>query len=597
VNSFDESATQQVIRADGGIACFSSLSLQVRLRVLARRRSIPALGRFVSHCYKEEPMKNIISAIFFIAVFSLSASGQQVTADLILLNGKVFTSDPMKPFAQAIAIHGERILVVGSDAEIKKLGSAKTRLVDLQGRVVIPGINDAHFHFTPKPQGFHLEFKSLEPSWNETVEAINIAVKQTPKGRWIFGTIGGGAMAETQANRSSLDRIAPDNPVLLETYYGHGQIINSKAMSRFKIDDKETDPLGGYFERDAETKKINGRIWEYAQWRQSRNLADQVLEDEAIKDLRRMADEAAQFGITSMQIMPTMRIERFVRLLEKADLPIRVRAMPFSLTTARGSDLSEIQELSKLKLNSKVTASGVKWILDGTPFERGAALRESYNDQPNFAGKLDFPETEIPKMVKESLALRQQLLVHCAGDKPIELLFKAMESEKQTDWTGMRWRIEHGDGLTKNLFPEAKDLGIIVVQNPTHLSLAEMLYSRYSPHTGFFNLRSLLEAGIPLALGSDGPMNPYLNIMLASINPVRPTEAITREQAVRAYTSGSAYAEFAENEKGTLTKGRLADLVALSQDIFTVPIAQLPKTKSILTITGGNIVYDAKVLR
>jgi predicted amidohydrolase YtcJ len=542
-------------------------------------------------------MKNIIYALFFIAVFSLSASGQQVTADLILLKGKVFTADLMKPFAQAIAIRGERILAVGSDAEIKKLGSAKTRLIDLQGRVVIPGINDAHFHFTPKPQGFHLEFKSLEPSWNETVEAIKNAVKQTPKGRWIFGTIGGGAMAETQANRSWLDRIAPDNPVLLATYYGHGQIINSKAMSRFKIDDKETDPLGGYFERDAETKKINGRIWEYAQWRQSRSLADQVSDDEAIKDLRRMANEAVRFGITSMQIMPTMRIERFVRLLEKAHLPIRVRAMPFSLTTARSRDLSEIQELSKLKLNSKVTASGVKWILDGTPFERGAALREPYNDQLNFAGKLDFPETEIPKMVKESLALRQQLLVHCAGDKPIELLFKAMESEKQTDWAGMRWRIEHGDGLTKDLFLEAKELGIIVVQNPTHLSMVEMLYSRYSPHTGFFNLRSLIEAGIPLALGSDGPMNPYLNIMLASINPVRPTEAITREQAVRAYTSGSAYSEFAENEKGSLTKGRLADLVVLSQDIFTVPIPQLPKTQSILTITGGNIVYDAKVLR
>jgi predicted amidohydrolase YtcJ len=551
----------------------------------------------VSHRYKEEIMKNIIYALFFIAVFSLSASGQQVTADLILLKGKVFTADLMKPFAQAIAIRGERILAVGSDAEIKKLGSAKTRLIDLQGRVVIPGINDAHFHFTPKPQGFHLEFKSLEPSWNETVEAIKNAVKQTPKGRWIFGTIGGGAMAETQANRSSLDRIAPDNPVLLATYYGHGQIINSKAMSRFKIDDKETDPLGGYFERDAETKKINGRIWEYAQWRQSRSLADQVSDDEAIKDLRRMANEAVRFGITSMQIMPTMRIERFVRLLEKADLPIRVRAMPFSLTTARSRDLSEIQELSKLKLNSKVTASGVKWILDGTPFERGAALREPYNDQLNFAGKLDFPETEIPKMVKESLALRQQLLVHCAGDKPIELLFKAMESEKQTDWAGMRWRIEHGDGLTKDLFLEAKELGIIVVQNPTHLSMVEMLYSRYSRHTGFFNLRSLIEAGIPLALGSDGPMNPYLNIMLASINPVRPTEAITREQAVRAYTSGSAYSEFAENEKGSLTKGRLADLVVLSQDIFTVPIPQLPKTQSILTITGGNIVYDAKVLR
>jgi predicted amidohydrolase YtcJ len=543
-------------------------------------------------------MKNILYVLFLSAVFSLSAFGQQVTADLILFNGKVFTADPAKPYAQAIAVRGMRILVVGSDTEIKKLAGGKTRLIDLQGRTVIPGINDAHFHFMPKPQGFNLVFKSLEPSWGETVEAIKNGVKQVPKDEWIFGTIGGDVIADAQANRFSLDRLAPDNPVVLETYYGHGQILNSKAMARLKITDEEIDPLGGYFEREANTKKLNGRVWEYAEWRQSRNLSDQVSDDEAIKDLRRMADEAARFGITSMQIMPTMRVERFVRLLEKADLPIRVRAMPFSLTTWKGRDLSEIQELSKLNSpNLKVTASGIKWILDGTPFERGAALRKPYNDRPDFAGKLEFPENEIPKMVKESLSLRQQLLVHCAGDKPIELLFKAMENEKQPDWKRMRWRIEHGDGMTKDLFPEAKELGVIVVQNPTHLSLVEMLYSRYSPQTGFFNLRSLIEAGIPLALGSDGPMNPYLNIMLASINPVRPTEAITREQAVRAYTSGSAYAEFAEGEKGTLTEGKLADLVVLSQDIFTAPVPELPKTQSILTITGGKIVYDAKVLR
>jgi predicted amidohydrolase YtcJ len=543
-------------------------------------------------------MKNIVYVVFLSAVFSLSAFGQQATADLILLNGKVFTADLTKPSDEAIVIRGERIFTVGSNDEIKKLAGAKTRLIDLQDRVVIPGINDAHFHFMPKPpQGFNLEFKSLEPSWSETVEAIKNAVKRAPKGEWIFGKIGGDVMADARATRFSLDRIAPDNAVVLETYYGHGQIINSKAMSRLKITDEETDPLGGYFERDADTKKINGRIWEYAQWRQNRSLADQVSDEEAIKDLKQMADEAVGFGITSMQIMPTMRVERFVRLLEEANLPIRVRAMPFSLTTPKSRDLSEIRELPKLKSNSKVTASGIKWILDGTPFERGAALRKPYNDRPDFAGKLEFSANEIPKMVKESLALRQQLLVHCAGDKPVELLFKAMENEKRIRWKSLRWRVEHGDGLTEDLFPEAVKLGIIVVQNPTHLSMVEMLDSRYSSQTEFFNLRSLIEAGIPLALGSDGPMNPYLNIMLASINPVRPTEAITREQAVRAYTYGSAYAEFADTEKGTLTKGKLADLTVLSQDIFTAPVSELPKTQSLLTIVGGKIVYDAKVLR
>jgi predicted amidohydrolase YtcJ len=140
-------------------------------------------------------------------------------------------------------------------------------------------------------------------------------------------------------------------------------------------------------------------------------------------------------------------------------------------------------------------------------------------------------------------------------------------------------------------------IGVIIVQNPTHFSTVEVYYSRYSPNTKFIEARSLIEAGIPFALGSDGPMNPFLNIMLAAIHPARPTEAITREQAVRAYTFGSAFAEFAENEKGTLTKGKLADLAVLSQDIFAAPMPELPKTNSTLTIVDGKIVYDAKVLK
>ncbi len=274
-------------------------------------------------------MKKLILILLVSIFVNFSVLAQKLTPDLILYNGKIFTSDVAKPNAEAIAINGERIFAVGSNSEIKKLAGAKTRLIDLQGRTVIPGINDAHFHFMPNPQGFNLEFKSMEPSWDETVEAVKNAVKQTPKGGWIFGTIGGDAIADARANRFSLDQIAPDNAVVLETFYGHGQIVNSKAMSRLKITGEETDPLGGRFERDAETKKFNGRIWEYAQWRQIRKLANGVSDEEAIKDLKKMAGEAVGFGITSMQIMPTMRVERFVRLLEKADLPIRVRAMPF----------------------------------------------------------------------------------------------------------------------------------------------------------------------------------------------------------------------------------------------------------------------------
>ena len=313
-----------------------------------------------------------------------------------------------------------------------------------------------------------------------------------------------------------------------------------------------------------------------------------------------MADEAIGFGITSMQIMSSMPVDRFAKLLVKADLPIRVRAIPFAMTSPAKRDLSEFQMLSKLNFpNSKVKASGIKWVLDGTPYERGAVLREPYNDRPDWRGRLNFPESEIPEMVRESLRLKQQILFHCAGDRAAELVLDALETvgAGKIDWRQKRVRIEHGDGVSGDLIERAKKLGVVVVQNPTHFSIVETIYARYSPQTKFFTARSLIDAGIPFALGSDGAMNPYLNIMLAALNPARPGEAITREQAVKAYTFYSAYAEFGEQEKGSLTKGKLADVTVLSQDIFTAPVPELPKTQSILTIVGGKIVYDAKVLK
>jgi predicted amidohydrolase YtcJ len=405
-------------------------------------------------------------------------------------------------------------------------------------------------------------------------------------------------MAESEANRTTLDRIAPDHPVLLETYYGHGLIVNSKAMALLKISEDEADPLGGFFEHDPITKKINGRMFEYAHWRQNRVLAELTSEEESIEKLKKKAADALSFGITSMQIMPAMRIEKFVRLLEKADLPVRVRAMTFSLTNPKERDLSEIRGLSKLKSsNVKITAGGIKWILDGTPIERGAALRKDYLDKPGWPGRLNFTEREIENIIRESLKFNQPLLLHCIGDRACAAVFDAMNKigNGKIDWRKKRVRIEHGEGVIDDLLERARKLGVVIVQNPTHFTDGEMGRARWGG--GKSRIRSMIEMGIPFALGSDGPMNPFLNIMLASIHPDNPPQAISLEQAVKAYTLGSAYAEFAETQKGVLAKGKLADLAVLSQDIFTVPVDALPATQSILTIVGGKIVHDAKVLK
>jgi len=203
-------------------------------------------------------------------------------------------------------------------------------------------------------------------------------------------------------------------------------------------------------------------------------------------------------------------------------------------------------------------------------------------------------------MLRESLQNDDQLMVHAVGDQATELFLNAMDATGGAKtWSDRRVRIEHGDGIMPDLIGRVKRMGLIVVENPTHLGLRELFVKRFGVERAdqMQPMRSLLDAGIPLALGSDGPNNPYLNIMLASIYPGKPREAITREHAVIAYTLTAAYSEFAEKDKGSLEPGKFADLAVLSQDIFSVPPPELPKTESVLTMVGGKIVCDAKALR
>src|SRR5829696_1419054 len=308
----------------------------------------------------------------------------QTGPDLILYNGKIFTSGPKQPLFEAIAISSDRIQAVGSNVEIRKLATERTRLIDLQGRTVVPGFNDAHAHFGPMFQGKQLDFKSPEPSWEEAAAAIKAAAAAGAKGEWILGTVGEAVINDQTADRAELDRLAPDHPVLLSTYFGHGAVFNSAAMKAFNIRESQPDPVGGRFERDASSKKLTGRMFEYANWHYQRILAEQGSDEQLIALLKEYATEAASHGITSTQIMSGISTERFVRLVSRANLPIRVRVIAFSDTTSGGRDLSDIQALSRFRSNnnSNVAASGIKWILDGTPIERGAAMRAAYLDKP-----------------------------------------------------------------------------------------------------------------------------------------------------------------------------------------------------------------------
>jgi len=227
------------------------------------------------------------------------------------------------------------------------------------------------------------------------------------------------------------------------------------------------------------------------------------------------------------------------------------------------------------------------------------AVRGEFRDRPGWSGTVNFPESEIRSMLRETIARQDQSLLHAVGDKTVEAVLNAMEAVDGdlSHWPARRVRIEHGDGLLPDLVPRAKTLGVVVVQNPTHFDPGvSHFFERFGTNHPYLSLRSLAAAGIPLAFGSDGPMNPGLNLLFAHLHPARSGEGLTREQAVVAYTRGSAFAEFAEQDKGTLAAGKLADLAVLSQDIFTVPPPEVPKTVSVLTLVGGKIVHDSRVI-
>ncbi|HYG61324.1 MAG TPA: amidohydrolase family protein, partial [Thermoanaerobaculia bacterium] len=250
-----------------------------------------------------------------------------------------------------------------------------------------------------------------------------------------------------------------------------------------------------------------------------------------------------------------------------------------------------------------VNPSGIKWIGDGTPIERLAFMSEPYQDRPETRGRFNFSGDVFTSLVERGLFAspkKGQLLFHLVGDAAIDTLLDEMEElAPAAHWRHRRTRIEHGDLMAPADVQRVKDLGVVVVQNPTHLVLPD-IFQRYSPAVTAHAqpLRSLVETGVPLAFGTDGiggSISPFLDLLLATLHLDRPSEALTLEQALIVYTAGSAYAEHEEDKKGKLVPGQLADLAVLSLDIFANPGA-LPATRSELTMVDGRIVWDTGVV-
>ncbi|WP_210522034.1 amidohydrolase [Hymenobacter terricola] len=521
--------------------------------------------------------------MFFLAAATLlRASGFAQSADIIFTNGKIFTADEKQLYVQALAIRGNTILATGTNAAIEKLVSARTRKIDLKGKTVVPGFNDQHdhaaFEFSAAPLTFDRVASSAEGLTKAAVlDSIARLLIRAKPGQWIEGKVGTTVFFD-RSMRKSLDSIAFNNPVLLQVAWGHGIVTNQKGLTAAGLNDAAKDPVGGWYERDSENK-ISG-VQQNAQvpfWI-AVNVANPKL---IIRHMEKFGQKQLRGGITSTLFMGGGFTHALATsTLQNASIPQRLRFVAWPRSTPEGQQVSEWPVAASHPTTTS-TISGIKYCIDGTPLEGNSLRSKPYHHRGNGNGRLNYSVDNMRQMMQEALTTKRQLLMHITADSSFGIVLNLIQqSGTAAQWRPLRVRIEHNDvgNPTKAQRNILSQYGILMMHTPK--------FATYSP------VRSLMNDGILLGISPDGTTNPFLDIMMITSQQFNPSENITREQAVIAYTKTNAYAEFKEKEKGMLVKGMLADLAVLSQDMFTIPIQRLPATTSMLTMIDGKIVYQ-----
>ncbi|GAO44431.1 amidohydrolase [Flavihumibacter petaseus] len=488
-------------------------------------------------------------------------------ADIILTNGKIFTADTSCLYVQALAISGNRILCTGSNAAIEKFATSKTRKIDLKGKTVVPGFNDQHDHAVFQHSPVRLQYATTleqEQNWeglskSAVIDSIVRLLPNARAGEWIAGMIGTRIFSDTSMRRT-LDSLAPNNPIALQVWWGHGIVTNQKGLAAAGLIDRDKDPVGSHYDRNSEGKisaiHINAQIpiW----W--SISAANQGA---VIREMEKFGQAQVQAGITSTLFFgSSFSYPVITKLLQNAAIPQRLRIVPWIRSTPDGRQLAE-WPTAETHPTAKSVVSGVKYVI-------------------NHFGPLLYPPDTVKAIIRESLATHRQLMLHISGDSAFALVLRLIEaSGTANQWRPLRCRVEHNMIGSPSAAQRKvlKDYGILIMHTPK--------FNRGSV------LRSLLADSLLVGIGPDGTDNPGQDIMVITSQQDNPNENISREQAVIAYTLTNAYAEFREKEKGMLKKGMLADLAVLSSDLFSVPAQQLAGIRSVLTIIDGKIVYQA----
>ncbi len=548
-------------------------------------------------------------------------------ADLVLLHGKIWTGEPASPpgakavpakFAEAVAIASGRMVAVGADTEIATLIGAHTKVIDLKGRLAVPGLIDSHAHFIYG--GFQLLSVDLKdaPSEEEFTRRIAEKTKTLAPGRWLKGGEWD-EQAWPSANlptRQMIDSVTPNTPVFLSRYDGHAILANSLAIKLAGVTRATPDPVGGVIVRDA-AGEPTGVFKDAAQDLIAR-LIPRPSEAEMEEALRAALAEAARVGLTSIHsiVVDTDSWNGSYT----GEIELLRRAEREGWLTCRFYELVPITHWEKLRDDNIHQDSGddfiklgaVKAFADGSLGSATAWMFDPYTDDPSNQGiplPLMNPPAKMEALARSADQANLQLCIHAIGDRAISDILDIYARLDGDNPAAHRFRIEHAQHMRPQDFARFHQLGVVASMQPYHaIDDGRWAEKRLGDERAksSYAWRSMLDAGVPLAFGSDWPVAPlspilgiYAAVTRATVDGKHPEgwfpeQRLTVEEALRAYTRGAAYAAFQENDKGSITPGKLGDIVVLSDDIFTIPPARIKDARVAMTIVGGSVVYSSE---
>ena len=551
-------------------------------------------------------------ALLVLAIVFLSAvmyAQNRPAAEVIITNANVYTVDKNQPHAEAVAIIGDRIVAVGSAADIDQWRGTSTKVIDAGGKFLLPGFNDAHVHFIDG--GLQLDSVDLRDATSpeEFARKIGERAKITPKGEWITG----GEWDEEKWNpphlptKQVIDAVTPNTPVFVTRYDGHESLANSVALKMAGVTKETKSPAGGEIVKDAQGNPT-GVLKDAAQ-----SLVFDVIpplsHERRLRAAKRALSYAARLGVTSVQTMSAdyEDIGVYGELLERGELTARIYVAPALSTWEREAQVG----LRHAWGSSYLRVGAMKAFADGSLGSTTAYFFQPYTDAPNTRGLLTSEMQPLSKMRDHMMKADDaglQLCIHAIGDNAIsDVLDLFSDVEKAHGPADRRFRIEHAQHIAPKDFDRFASLHVIASVQPYHaIDDGRWAERRIGPERikTTYAFRTLLDKGVTLALGTDwtvAPLNPlktlYAAVTRATLDGKNPNgwvpeQKIKLSEAVEAYTMGSAYAEFQEKEKGSITPGKLADMVLLSDDIFQMDPMKIGDVEVEMTMVGGRIVWE-----